>query len=59
MNWLKESSIVRFLRYVLDWTAHRDTIKHLNHLTDKELNDIGLNRGGISDLIYRSQSSRN
>jgi len=43
----------------MDWTAHRDTIKTLNTLTDKELNDIGLSRGGISDLIYRSQTSRN
>ncbi|MBL4749238.1 MAG: DUF1127 domain-containing protein [Amylibacter sp.] len=43
----------------MDWTAHRDTIKTLDILTDTELNDIGLTRGGISDLIYRSQSSRN
>ena len=59
MNWLRETAVVRFIRYVLDWTAHRDTIKTLNILTDKELNDIGLTRGGISDLIYRSESRRN
>lgn len=59
MNWLKETSVIRFLRYVFDWTAHRDTIKTLNVLSDKELNDIGLTRGGISDLIYRSESRRN
>jgi uncharacterized protein YjiS (DUF1127 family) len=59
MNRLKESAVFRFLRYVMDWTAHRDTIKTLDILTDQELNDIGLSRGGISDLIYRSQTSRN
>jgi uncharacterized protein YjiS (DUF1127 family) len=59
MKRLKESAVFRFLRYVMDWTAHRDTIKTLDILTDKELNDIGLSRGGISDLIYRSQTSRN
>jgi len=59
MKSLKESAVVRFLRYVMDWTAHRDTIKTLDTLTDTELNDIGLTRGGISDLIYRSQTSRN
>lgn len=59
MKWLKESSVVRFIRYVMDWTAHRDTIKTLDILSDKELNDIGLSRGGVSDLIYRSESRRN
>ena len=59
MKNLKESAVVRFLRYVMDWTAHRDTIKTLDTLIDTELNDIGQTRGGISDLIYRGQTGRN
>lgn len=31
---------------------HRDTIKHLNRLTSRELQDIGLTRGDIDNLVW-------
>jgi len=49
---LKENWIVRYLNYLRTWRMHRDTIKQLNRLTDKELSDIGINRGDIDRLIW-------
>jgi hypothetical protein len=34
-------------------TGHRETIKYLYSLTDRELKDIGINRNEIVDLIFR------
>ena len=42
----------RFLKYVATWREHRDTIKQLNTLTDKELNDIGISRADIDRLVW-------
>ena len=47
MTWFK-----RYLNYLRTWRAHRKVIKELNQLTDKQLWDIGLNRGDISHLIW-------
>jgi len=46
-NWL-----VRYWRYLRTWRHHRETIKQLNRLTDKELKDIGISRGDINRLIW-------
>lgn len=42
----------RFLKYVQTWRHHRRLIKELNMLTDKELNDIGINRYDIDRLVW-------
>lgn len=42
----------RYLNYLRTWRKHRDTIKSLNRLSDAELNDIGLSRADIDDLIW-------
>jgi len=42
----------RFLKYVQTWRHHRRLIKELNRLTDKELNDIGINRYDIDRLVW-------
>jgi len=42
----------RYLKYLMTKQAHRDTIKHLNRLSDRELNDIGLTRGDISPMVW-------
>lgn len=47
MTWLK-----RFLKYVKTWRKHRKVIKELNALTDKELQDIGINRADIDRLVW-------
>ena len=50
---LLENIIVRFIRYVVDWRDTRSVIRELNKLSDKQLKDIGMNRGEIQNLIYR------
>ena len=47
MNWFK-----RFFNYINTWRKHRDVVKQLNSLTNRELSDIGLNRGDIDRLIW-------
>ena len=47
-----ESYLIRFVRYVLDWRKTRSIIRELNMLTDKQLKDIGINRGEINHLVY-------
>lgn len=44
--------IYRFYNYLMTWQMHRDTIKHLNRLSNRELNDIGLTRGDIDNLVW-------
>ena len=54
-NWLGLDSVVdairdinkRFKRY----NHYRHTVNELNSLSDKELNDIGLNRGMIHSVV--------
>lgn len=47
MNWVS-----RFLRYVATWRKHRNVIKELNRLTDRELQDIGISRHDIDRLVW-------
>jgi len=44
--------LYRFYNYLQTWQMHRDTIKHLNRLTSRELQDIGLTRGDIDNLVW-------
>ena len=37
---------------MLTWELHRDAVKHLNKMTDRELKDIGLNRCDIDRMIW-------
>jgi hypothetical protein len=36
----------------MTWRQHRETIKQLNQLTNKELLDIGISRDEIDQLIW-------
>jgi len=47
MNW-----ITRYLNYLKTWRKHRRIIKELNSLDDKTLQDIGINRCDIDQLIW-------
>ena len=40
------------MNYLATWREHREAIKQLNRLTDKELKDIGLHRGDIDRLVW-------
>lgn len=42
----------RYINYLATWRSHRKTIKLLNTLTDKQLQDIGIHRGEIDNLIW-------
>ena len=49
---LLETWIMRFLRFVNTWRAHRRIIKELNAMDDKTLQDIGIDRNDIDKLIW-------
>jgi uncharacterized protein YjiS (DUF1127 family) len=34
------------------WSEHREAVKHLNTLSDRQLKDIGLNRGDIDRMVW-------
>jgi uncharacterized protein YjiS (DUF1127 family) len=51
-----ENPVVRWFKYLNTWTAHRDTIKQLHALDDRELKDIGFTRGEIDTLIFRKDT---
>jgi len=42
----------RYMNYLATWREHRNTIKELNMLTDKELADIGIARADIDRLVW-------
>jgi len=47
MSWIR-----RYLKYLATWRKHREAIKLLNMLTDRELNDIGISRADIDRLVW-------
>ena len=44
--------IYRLWKYLATWQAHRDTIKHLNRMSNAQLRDIGITRGEINNLVW-------
>jgi len=44
--------VQRWFNYLKTRKQHRKVIKELNQLTNRELADIGINRGDISRLIW-------
>lgn len=55
MNLIKQGWIKRYINYLNTWREHRETIKQLNRLTDKELKDIGITRCDIDRLIWQEE----
>ena len=53
MSWLR-----RYLKYLCTWRKHRNVIKELNKLTDRELKDIGINRGDIDRLVWLKEDKQ-
>ena len=49
----------RYVNFLATWREHRKAIKQLNMLTDKELNDIGLNRSDIDRLVWLDEDKDN
>ena len=50
-SYLRNSWVMRWLRYINTWRKHRAIIKELNALDDKTLADIGIRRCDIDSLI--------
>ncbi len=42
----------RYVNYLATWREHRKAIKLLNTLSDKQLKDIGVNRGDIDRMVW-------
>ena len=60
-----QSPIEGLLNWFRDWNAGyqrnklaKQTIKELQHLSDRELNDIGIGRGDIYALAYGDKDHR-
>jgi uncharacterized protein YjiS (DUF1127 family) len=47
------------VNYLATWREHRKAIKQLNMLTDRELNDIGMNRSDIDRLVWLDEDKDN
>jgi len=42
----------RYVNYLATWRDHRNAVKTLNQLSDKQLKDIGMNRGDIDRMVW-------
>jgi len=51
--------ITRYYNYLKTWRKHRDIVKELNRLTNRELADIGINRGDIDRLVWLKEDKDN
>jgi uncharacterized protein YjiS (DUF1127 family) len=40
------------------WRRYREAVRELSQLSDRELNDIGIRRGDIEDIVRRSVGMR-
>jgi len=49
----------RYVNFLATWREHRRAIKQLNMLTDRELNDIGMNRSDIDRLVWLDEDKDN
>ena len=49
----------RYVNFLSTWREHRKAIKQLNMLTDRELNDIGINRANIDRLVWLDEDKDN
>lgn len=54
-----ENYLTRFIRYVIDWRNTRSVIRQLHNLSDRELEDIGINRYEIERLAYTEIQRKN
>ena len=42
----------RYVNYLATWREHRNAIKQLNKLTDRELKDMGISRSDIDRMVW-------
>jgi uncharacterized protein YjiS (DUF1127 family) len=46
------------MNYLATWREHREAIKQLNQLTNRELRDIGINRADIDRLVWLDEDKQ-
>ena len=42
----------RYMNYLATWREHRQVIKELNEMSDRQLGDVGINRKDIDRLVW-------
>ena len=45
---------MNLIRNYRNWRRYRNTVSELNRLSNRELNDLGINRGEIPSVARRS-----
>ena len=50
--------IWRYMNYLATWREHREAIKQLNQLTNRELRDIGINRADIDRMVWLDEDKQ-
>ena len=48
----------RYMNYLATWREHREAIKQLNQLTNRELRDIGINRADIDRMVWLDEDKQ-
>lgn len=48
----------RYVNFLATWRSHRNAIKQLNMLTDKELQDVGINRADIDRMVWLEEDKQ-
>jgi len=48
----------RYVNFLATWREHREAIKQLNKLSNRELADIGITRGDIDRLIWLEEDKQ-
>ncbi len=46
------------MNYLATWREHREAIKQLNQLTNRELRDIGINRADIDRMVWLDEDKQ-
>jgi uncharacterized protein YjiS (DUF1127 family) len=55
---IKMSSLKTISEKLNAWRRYREAVRELSQLSDRELNDIGIRRGEIEDIVRRSVASK-
>ena len=48
----------RYMNYLATWREHRNAIKQLNQMSDRELSDLGINRADIDRLVWLEEDKQ-
>jgi uncharacterized protein YjiS (DUF1127 family) len=49
--------LTNLIRFLQRWRRYNRSLRELSHLTDRELTDIGINRGDIPRVAWNAAQS--